>query len=269
MADEPVVEPVVEEVPPVAVVPEPEAEIHPLAEGGARFNEVYARMKQAEERATRAEAERAAVLVQQQRQTQQSQAQPFTPEQAAAYLQQQVDRGQMTPMDATNALSQFNARRIANETAVQVQQITQLNTRLQAASVEVQQYIEKVPALRNNASPDFAKVSDAAYALSEDMNLPVSDLRVQRAALRQVYGSIEKMAQASTVRAATRDASLPHVETGAGGRPTGAPAKADDGLKGISQKYIDFWTKRGYTRERMIEEAKYVDREPRTVRVQR
>jgi hypothetical protein len=40
-------------------------------------------------------------------------------------------------------------------------------------------------------------------------------------------------------------------------------------LKGVSQKYIDFWTKRGYTRERMIEEAKYVVREPRQVRVQR
>ena len=123
MADEPVVEPVVKPVDTVvgsAVEPEavvePSPEPHPLAEGGTRFNEVYARMKQAEERAARIEG----MLAQQQRPQTQPQ---YTPEQVAAYLQQQVDRGEITPMQGSNALSQFNAQRIANLTAVQTIQL--------------------------------------------------------------------------------------------------------------------------------------------------
>ena len=79
-----------------------------------------------------------------------------------------------------------------------------------------------------------------------------------------MYGSVERVASNGTAREQSREASLPHTETSVGGTNRAPAAKPDDALKGVSQKYIDFWTKKGYTRERMIEEAKYVTKEPRT-----
>jgi len=125
-----------------------------------------------------------------------------------------------------------------------------------------------VPALRDVNSAEFAKVRDVAYEVADDMNLPVTDFRVQRRALKQVYGSVERIASNGAARQQSREASLPHTETSVGGSGKPPAGKPDDALKGVSQKYIDFWTKKGYTRARMIEEAKYVTKEPRSVPVQ-
>src|SRR3990167_9824030 len=161
--------------------------VHPLQPGGARFEEVYARMKQAEERAARFEG--ALTQATQQRQ-QQPQSAYVTPDQ----LQALIDRGQITPMQATDFLSKQNAQLAATQTTTAAIQMTQLNAKVQAAATEVNQFIEKVPTLRNTASPEFQKVAEAAYALSDDMGLDVKDFRVQRAALRQVYGSLDRVA---------------------------------------------------------------------------
>lgn len=258
MAEEPEV--VVPDVEP-AIEPEvePAVEPHPLAEGGARFNEVYARMKAAEDRAARMEG----ALSQLQRPVPQPQIQ-LTSENVAAHLQTQVDRGEITPMQAANVLSQFNAQRAANQTAIQVEQQRAFNTQMQEAANEVDQYILKVPALRDTSSPEFQKVSAAAHRVSRRMGLPVTDFRVQQTALEGVYGGLDKIAAVGNARQRSRESSLPHTESGVGS--TGrAVVTGDDALKGVSQKYIDFWNKKGYTRERMVEEAKYITREPRSV----
>ena len=261
MADEPVpVEPEITATEPEPVEPAP-ADPHPLQPGGARFEEVYARMKQAEERAARMEG---ALQQATQQQRPQQQSAYVTPDQ----LQALIDRGQITPMQATDFLSKQNAQLAATQTTTAAIQMTQLNAKVQAAATEVNAFIDKVPTLRNTSSPEFQKVADAAYALSDDMNLPVQDFRVQRAALRQVYGSLDRVAGGDRARQQTRDASLPHVESGvSGGRTVTKPAGGDEALKGISQHYIDFWTKRGYTKQQMIEEAKYVTKDPRQMKV--
>lgn len=242
--------------------------VHPLAEGGVRFEEVYARMKAAEEREREKDARLARLEgAMQARQPQQVQ---FTSEQAADFLQAKVDRGELTPMQAANALSKLNAQQAAVNTTMQAVQMQQLNARLASASQEVNTYIEKVPALRNNASLEFAKVSEAAYALSDDMGLPVSDLRVQRAALRQVYGGLDRMASAAGARRESREASLPHTETHVGGSAGKVAAKGDEAWKkDVPAEYLAFWEKRGYSAERMKQEAPYVTRVPRKVPVQR
>ena len=262
MADEPVVEPIEPVVEPgVEPIEQPEPP-HPLAPGGPRFEEVYRQMK--EERDARIRAEADAAALRQQMQPRQQQSAYVTPDQ----LQALIDRGQITPMQATDFLSKQNAQLAATQTTTAAIQMTQLNAKVQAAATEVNQFIEKMPTLRNTASPEFQKVADAAYALSDDMNLPVTDFRVQRAALRQVYGSLDRVAGGDRARQQTRDASLPHVESGvSGGRTVSKPAGGDEALKGVSQHYIDFWTKRGYTKEQMIEEAKYVTKEPRQMKI--
>src|SRR6185295_1365791 len=110
---------------------------------------------------------------------------------------------------------------------------------------EVNLFIEKLPALRDVNSAEFAKVRDVAYEVADDMNLPVTDFRVQRRALKQVYGSVERIASNGAARETARAASVSHTETSVGSSGKAAAPK-DDALKGVSQKYIDFWTKKGY-----------------------
>mgnify|MGYP001607787052 CR=1 FL=1 len=260
MADEPVVEetPVVEPVVETEVV-----EIHPLEPGGKRFQEVYGDWRSEQQRAQRAEAEIAALR----QQMQPRQPQQYTPEQIAAYLQQQIDQGQITPMAAANALSQFNARQVATQTAMQVEQIRTQGAKLQAAGTEVNQYIARVPSLKDTNSDEFKRVSEAAYSASDDMGLPVTDLRVQRRALREVYGTLDKMAKNDGERESSRRASLPHVETSAGGtRQPAAPAGADAWKKDVPADYLTYWKQRGYSEQQMKDEAKYVTKAPRKVR---
>ena len=254
MADDEILEPVV--VPePEPVVPEPEpVEPHPLAEGGTRFNEVYARMKQAEERAARMEG-----MLQQAQQPrppqQTTQPQYIDPDQ----LQALVDQGRITPMRAAHILSQQNAQVAATQTTTQAVQLQALAQKLQSAKVEVDQYVSKDPTLRDTSSQNFQRVSEEAYRLSEDMGLPVTDLRVQRAALRATYGSLDRMASTQQARQQSRNDSLPHVETraGGGGAPRGT-APSNDPLKDVDPTYIAFWERKGYSREQMLDEAQYI-----------
>ena len=254
MADEPVIEPVVEPIvpEPVAAEPEPTPEPHPLEPGGARFNEVYARMKQAEERAARMEGA-----------LQQAQQQPRPQPQGPVYydpaqLQALVDQGRITPMQAADVLSRQNAQQAATQTTIAAIQAQQLNAKIVSAFGEVNQYIDKVPSLRDSSSQDFQRVSQEAYRVAEDMNLPVTDGRVQRVALRAVYGPLDRLAAATQARQQSRDASLPHTESGAGGGGAPPPTKGGDPLKDVDPTYIKFWQGRQYTREQMIEEAKYI-----------
>ena len=257
MADESVNEPVVDEpvVPePVASEPEPSPEPHPLEPGGTRFNEVYARMKQAEERAARVEGMYQQSLNQQRPQSQGPQyIDPNT-------LQAYVDQGRITPMQAADILSKQNAQIAATQTTMQAVQMQGLATKLQSAKTEVDQYVSKIPALRDSTSSDFQRVSEEAYRLSDDMGLPVTDLRVQRAALRAAYGSLDRMTSTQSTRQASREASLPHAETrtGHGGTPPARTSGGGDSLKDVDPTYLRFWESKGYSRERMIDEAQYI-----------
>lgn len=261
MADEPVVEetPVVE---PVAEAIEPVAEPHPLEPGGKRFQEVYGDWRKEQAARERIEAENAALRAQ--LQPRQPQPQQFTPEQVAAYLQQQVDQGQMTPMAAANYIAQMHAQRAATATALQVEQARTQAQKLQSAGTEVNAFIDRIPALKDVNSADFKKVSDAAYSASDDMGLPVSDLRVQRRALREVYGSLDKMAKAEGEREVSRRASLPHVETTTGSARVVVKGSDDAWKKDVPVEYIEHWKRRGYTEEQMKAEARYI--KPRRVR---
>ncbi len=224
---------------------------HPLQPGGARFEEVYARMKQAEDRAARMEG----ALAQAQQQQRPAQQGPVYVD--PAQLQALVDQGRMTPMQAADVLSKQNAQQAAAQYTIAATQAQQLNAKITSASQEVNQYIDKMPTLRDSASPDFIRVRDEAYRLSDDMGLPVQDFRVQRAALRTTFGSLDRLASATQVRAQSRDASLPHTESGAARGPSAAKPGSDP-LKDVDPAYVSFWKSRGYTQEQMLAEAQYI-----------
>lgn len=241
---EPVVEPAAEPVEPVVEVKEP----HPLEQGGERFEQVYARMKQAEQEArdTRDRLARAEGQLQTMQRPVQPQQATYTPDQ----LQALVDRGQITPMQAADVLA---AQRSVQSAGIIAQQQA-IAMKTQSALKEVNEYIDKMPQLGSTGSSEFQKVARAAYEIAEDMGLPATDPRVQRQALRVTFGTLDKVARVASGTEAGRRASIPHSESGSGGEP--APAvKSDEALKGVPARYLNFWKSKGYTPKRMAEEA--------------
>ena len=260
MPDDEVVETPVEtpvaETPPVE--PITEVEPHPLEPGGKRFQEVYGDWRREQQARERAEQEAAALRAQvASQQRPQGPVGPviYTPQQ----LQQAVDQGLVTPMVAADILSRQNSEAAATRTALQVEQARTLAQKQQAAGTEVNQYIDRIPALLDRGSQEFRKVEQAANSISDEMGLPVTDLRVQRRALREVYGTLDRITQANTDRESSRRASLPHVESTPGGTRNPGTQKVDDAWKkDVPGRYFEFWKKQGYSEARMKDEAKYI-----------
>lgn len=237
------------EVTPAPVVVEDEP--HPLDPGGKRFSEVYGEMKDARreaqelrERLARLEGE-----VQATKPADKPAERMYTPEE----MQALVDAGRITPMKATQQIAWQQAELKAREERQQ----RQVEDRQRVALNEVNQYVDKLPGLRNSSSPEFAKVARIAQDIADDMGKPTSDPIVQRRACREAFGSLERLAKAATVRETTRQNADTHVETsGGGGSVTTTSTK--DPLKDVPQHYKDHWKRLGYSQQQMIDEAQYL-----------
>jgi len=250
MPDDVKVEDVREEVKPEPVVEEKVVEEKPVeyapAADSPRFKEVYARMKQAEAR----EADLLGRI-----NRLETAAKPVQPQESfytADQLQGFVDAGRMTQLQAADRLA-YQRATAGSRATIQIQAQERVN---EQALSEVNRYLEKMPSLGNVGSSEFQAVSAAAHAYSAEVGWPVTDPRVQRRALRETFGPLEKVAKVERRE-------TPHSESGGGGGST-PTSPTTNPLKGVSQAYLDFWKKRGYTQKQMEEEAKYITRqEPR------
>ena len=232
----------------------PEGSPHPLEEGGKRFNQVYARMKEAERDAMEMR-DRVARLEGQA----QVAARPTAAPQKTYYepqeLQVLVDQGRISPAVMADQLAW-------QRTQQGIQQVTQTmkwQQTAQTALAEVHQYIEKLPSLAHTTSPEFAKVARAAHEIADEMGLRVEDPRVQRRALRETFGTLDKMTKVEQAGDFNRAHADTHVETGRGGGQSdrrGAP----DPLKGVPKAQIEFWKSKGYSQKQMEAEAPFVKR---------
>lgn len=229
---------------------------HPLEPGGPRFEEVYARMKEAERRDAE-KAERLARLEGQmaaQQRPAQPQPQFYTPE----VLQAAVDRGQITPAQMAQQIA-WQQTQIAT---AQYAQQSAIQQKVQESLKEVRQYMDKIPELKNASSAEIARVAEAAQDIAGEMNLPIDDARVQRLALRATFGTLDRVTRAQQTREADRRSRVPHAEAatnGSGSQEPTTPAQ-DAWKQGIPQAQIDYWTRLRYTPERMKEEAKFYRR---------
>ena len=195
-----------EETPVVETTP------HPLEPGGKRFDEVYGRMKSAEreamemrDRLTRLEGQ-AQVLAQPKPASQKTWYEPQE-------LQTLVDQGRITPAVMADQIAwQRN-----QQGQQQVMQTLKWQQTAQTALTEVNQYIEKMPALGQTSSPEFSRVARAAHEIADEMGLTVQDPRVQRRALRETFGTLDKMTKVETTGKFNRDHADTHAETGGGG----------------------------------------------------
>lgn len=254
MPDEPVVaEPEAEPVV-VEAEAEPQAKPHPLAPGGVRFEQVNAQKNEAERQLAEMRDRVARLEGAVQRPTPTTPAptqQTYTPQQ----LQTLVDQGQITPALMADQL----AWQRTQQGNAQMLQTLKWQRTAETALAEVTQYIGKLPALTNTASPEFQRVATAAGEIAEEMGLTIQDPRVQRRALRETFGSLEKLATVGKAGEFNRAHADTHAETGGGGGAAPS-AKKSDPLAGVSKVQLDYWKSKGYTQKMMEAEAPFVKR---------
>ena len=246
--DETPTEPVVEPEITPEVTP---GETHPLEPGGKRFAEVYGEMKDARreaqelrERLARVEGQVAAKPV-----TPVPQPQFYTPQ----VLQAAVDTGKITPAQMADQL----AWQRAEEMRVRVDKDSEQRIRTQSALSEINSYIEKAPSLRDSRSPEFERVARAAREIAEEIGRGVDDPLVQRRALREALGPLDRLAKVRAAVDTARGMNNMDTETrGAGGQSSNT-SKVDP-LKDVPQMYKDHWDRLGYSQERRIAEAKFI-----------
>jgi hypothetical protein len=228
-------------------VVETEGKTHPLAPGGVRFEDV---VREKNEYKAEAAALRAQVARQQE-------PPKDTPAQTPTFysteqLQAAVDAGRITHTQASDQLAWQRAEQMRQQVGVE----SDLRQKRAAANAEVNQYLDRVPALHDPTSKEFLRASRAATEIAEDLGADIRDPRVQRQALRQIFGSIDKLADASKTRDYAREHADTAIETRGGG--SRQPPK-NDPFKDVPKALLDHWDHLRYTDEQKKEELKYVD----------
>jgi len=171
-------------------------------------------------------------------------------------LQGLVDGGRITPAQMADQLSIQRSR----ESEARVVQRMQTERLLESAQDEVSRYLRDIPALANQSSDEFVRVASAAWEIAREMGVRVEDPRVQKRALREVFGSPEKVAAAKKAGEFSRRHADIHTETGGAQTETGGTGPKPNALKDVHPSYLEEWKRRGYTEAEMIEEAKYITR---------
>ena len=250
MADEITETPVsvVESATPAPVVDQAEIEPapHPLDPGGQRFGEVYRDMQEARREAARLQGELDKVR------------QPAQPAQPQFYspndLQGLVDAGKITPAVMTAQIA-WQERQIAKQ---EMRAEWTQHEQMRGAGAEVTQYMAAIPKLGDAMSDERRRVDGIVREIAAEMNTTMEDPRAQRRALQIAFGTLDKVTKQKVVVTQPE----PYVET-AGGGGSKKPATGGDPLKDVPASYKTHWEKMGYTRDQMVEEAKYIRPTPR------
>lgn len=218
---------------------------HPLAPGGVRFEEVVS-----EKNRYKAEAEmlRSQVAAFQVREVPRPQPEKVW---SAQELQGLVDAGRITPAQMSDQLSIQRGR----ESEERVVQRLRTERVLEAAQQDVNAFLRIEPEVL--LKPE---VLAAARDIQQETGWSVEDPRLAKRALKEVYGSAEKLAAARKAGEYSRRNADTHAETGGMQTGGGGGAPRPNALKDVHPSYLEEWKRRGYTEAEMIEEAKYITR---------
>lgn len=236
-----------------SVEPEAEKKPHPLEPGGDRFKQVYGQMMDTKrenadlrERVARMEGQLSA-------QTQPQQQQKWY---TAQELQRLVDEGRIPPALASDQLAWQRKEEAKREVMAEYQK-TQTQ---KAAQSEIAEYVSKIPALRDSSSDGFTRVARAAREIADELGRSVDDPVVTRRALRETYGTLDRLVQSQRNREFSRQNADTHAEIQRGGGGGEAPAK--DPVADIPAMYREHWKRLGYSPERMKQEAELLRNRP-------
>jgi hypothetical protein len=185
---------------PTAETPAPGSKVHPLLPGGRRFEQVYAKGKQAEREAQTLREELAAanakleVLSGNNTATVDS-----TKEYSWAQLEEFILQGRITRADAEAHREEVIERRLANRIKGEFTTETKQATREQTLDTTIQHYVAAFPAITDVNSPDRARLDDefdfqASIQGLDSTKLSASQRKaIQVTALRTVYGTIDSV----------------------------------------------------------------------------
>ena len=225
---------------------EPVAEPHPLAEGGVRFNEVVAEKNQFKARVDALEREVAQVRADERARVT-AQAPPPEKVWSAQELQGLIDAGRISPVQAADQVAYQRSKELE----------ASLTRRLEATRIsdsaqqEVDAFLRRKP-----EALDDPKVLAAGRDVMRETGWGPNDPRVAKRALREVYGSPEKIQTVTQAEGFSRRHAETHVEAGGGGGLQ--PQNPKDPLAHVHQDWKDYWAKQGYSQAQMVKLSKYV-----------
>ena len=227
---------------------------HPLEPGGKRFNQVYARMGQAErdlaverEARIRLEGQLAGVMENNQTTTQ---TQTVDIKQN---LRERYTAGELDQFEALEALADLKTDEKLTKERNNRQLTDAYQSQMSSAIKEVQGYMKIAPGL---ASGDHPRMADVKTAYSELVGEGYSaDQRTERMALRQVFGGLETFKRRSNMGKNKGD----HFsESGAGGGIETTNGGEKDPFSDISARHKQYWDDRGAPLKEREAEAKII-----------
>lgn len=193
---EPIVEPAaLPETPPV----------HPLSPGGVRFDQVYARGKQAErdlaaerEKRIAAEAKLEALS------TRPTKPETGNEEYSWSQLNEFIAAGRITLADAQAHREGVLRKQLLKEAKAELKQDVSATDRLNVLNRGFYEYVTAVPSLTNPTSPERLRVEEEFNWLVDAQGVDLRTLKdvdrkaLELTALRTVYGSVDALKKRST-----------------------------------------------------------------------
>lgn len=238
--DEPLVEP--------ESKPEPDPKVHPLQPGGIRFEQVYAKSKQAErdlvkERELRIAAEaKLEALGSTKPQTVQA-------EEDIEYdwnqLEQFIVQGRITRADAEAHREKVITKRLAKTIKGDFTKETQTAGRSQALSASITEYVKAVPAILTEGTVERERLDQEFEWLASVQGLDSSKMddisrkALQLTALRNVHGPIDSLNKRSAAQLKTET----HQGLPGGARPQPSNNPDQSLLDGLSKAQVAHYNK--------------------------
>ncbi len=220
--------------------PEPETKVHPLSPGGKRFEQIYAKGKQAEREVVELR-ERIALL--------ESKSAPAAPastekEYTWAELETFIQQGRISRADAEVHREEIRERKLLKTLETTMHSKSREQTRDQVLTQTISEYVQSVPAVLDETSADRVRLDEEFDWLASAQGLDpakvdgVQRKALQAAALRNVYGPIDSVKKRSVPAKAE-----PSQGISGGIRPPVTANKDQQLLNGLSQPQVAHYKK--------------------------
>lgn len=123
-----------------------------------------------------------------------------------------------------------------------------------AAQSELREYFEVDPRLKTSEHPKAKEIAARYSDIVTRLGMPRTHAAMLLA-YREVLGPVERLRQVKETTKMTRQTRDTHVETSGG---KGDAGHSSNPLARVPAHFIKHWQDRGYSREEMIKEAKYI-----------
>jgi hypothetical protein len=177
--------------------------VHPLLPGGRRFEQVYAKGKQAEREAQELREQLAAANAKLEILGNTGKVTEVPTEYSWAQLEEFIQQGRITRADAEAHREEVIERKLANRIKGEFTTETRQATREQALDKTIQDYVASFPGITDVNSPDRARLDEefdfqASIQGLDSTKLSASQRKaIQVTALRTVYGTIDSVRKRS------------------------------------------------------------------------